>query len=78
MEENSYSWLTDLRERLASPAGNGIPLYLYFAGVFETFVAEKKIQPGLRLPVDRSFAEQIGISHITLARGLNDDFNVAF
>ena len=72
MEENSYSWLTDLRERLASPAGNGIPLYLYFAGVFETFVAEKKIQPGLRLPVDRSFAEQIGISHITLARGLNE------
>jgi len=72
MAKKTEHWLNVLKERLASPAGSGVPVYRYFAEVFSGLIAGGLIRPGTRLPVDREFAELVGISHITLARGLNE------
>lgn len=72
MTKNTEQWSKILAKRLASRAGSGVPVYRYFADVFSGLIGDGLIRPGTRLPVDREFAELVGISHITLARGLNE------
>ena len=72
MVQNTENYLHILRQKMHSPAGCGIPVYLYFAESLEQLICSKHLAPGTRLPVDRTFAEAVGISHITIARGLNE------
>ena len=54
-------------EAVISPAPD---LYLQVYGVITNAIRSGRLQPGDRLPTERQFSEQLGVSRATVRRGL--------
>ena len=64
--------LVELRRIAAERPHRGKPVFLLLAECMERLIRDKVWEDALRLPPDSVLAEKIGISHITLAKSLNE------
>ena len=67
-----YKGLEALRRIAAERPHRGKPVFLLLAECMEKLIREKVWEDALRLPPDSVLAEKIGVSHITLAKSLNE------
>ncbi|MGH3344243.1 MAG: GntR family transcriptional regulator [Carbonactinosporaceae bacterium] len=47
-----------------------VPLYVQVADHVESLVASGRLQPGARLPAERHFAEELGVSYVTVRKAV--------
>ena len=65
-------WLIELKEISASKDSCGLPLYQRLIALISQMIADGRMPDAMRLPPDMSMAAELGISHITWAKVLNE------
>ena len=72
IEMMNQETLDQLRQIAAERPDRGKPVFLQLAESMERFIRDNIWKDALRLPPDSVLAEKIGVSHITLAKALNE------
>ena len=65
-------WLNKLSEISGSKDSSGLPLYQRLIESISQMIADGRLSDAMRLPPDTVMAAQLGISHITWAKVLNE------
>ena len=66
------SWINHIRNKMENASCKGISQYQQLAEAFLAAIDAGVLPAGTRLPPDAKLAEQLGFSHITLGRALNE------